>query len=360
MRAHYQTNKEPGLLNQSDGLMRNNKGSEITFNSWGCSEQPGAKVESDKMVKLKNLLIINRKLLIYRSIILMVLLMLGATSLWAQGPYPNTGAHTVCIGQIEPYGVINTTGSTYAWSIIPLTGGNGTVAPGNSNLTSVTWTNVGTCNLQVIETNSAGCLGTPVQILITVTPNNTINLTSAVGTNAQTVCVGIPITNITYATTGATGATVTGLPTGVTGAWLANVVTISGTPTVAGAALTYTVTLTGGCGNVTTTGTIAVTANNTVTLTSAVGTNAQTVCVGIPITNITYATTGATGATVTGLPTGVTGAWLANVVTISGTPTVAGAALTYTVTLTGGCGNVTTTGTIAVSILPATSPIYHN
>ena len=47
--------------------------------------------------------------------------------------------------------------------------------------------------------------------------------------------------------------------------------TISGTPTVAGAALTYTVTLTGGCGVITTTGTIAVTANNTVTRTSAAG-----------------------------------------------------------------------------------------
>ena len=67
------------------------------------------------------------------------------------------------------------------------------------------------------------------------------------------------------ATTGATGATVTNLPTGVTGTWAANVVTISGTPTVAGAALTYTVTLTGGCGVITTTGTIAVTPNNTVT-----------------------------------------------------------------------------------------------
>ena len=74
------------------------------------------------------------------------------------------------------------------------------------------------------------------------------------------------------ATTGATGATVTNLPTGVTGTWAANVVTISGTPTVAGAALTYTVTLTGGCGVITTTGTIAVTANNTVARTSAVGT----------------------------------------------------------------------------------------
>ena len=93
---------------------------------------------------------------------------------------------------------------------------------------------------------------------------NTIALSSAAGTDAQTVCINTAITNITYATTGATGATVTGLPAGVTGTWLANVVTISGTPTASGP-FTYTVTLTGGCGVITTTGTITVTANNTVT-----------------------------------------------------------------------------------------------
>ncbi|NLD62624.1 MAG: hypothetical protein GX646_01880, partial [Bacteroidales bacterium] len=97
-------------------------------------------------------------------------------------------------------------------------------------------------------------------ILVDISPNNTITLNSAPTTDAQTVCINTPITPITYATTGATGATITGLPTGVTGAWASNVVTISGTPTVAGAALTYTVSLTGGCGTISTTGTIAVTA----------------------------------------------------------------------------------------------------
>jgi gliding motility-associated-like protein len=101
---------------------------------------------------------------------------------------------------------------------------------------------------------------------ITVTPNNTVNRTSPAGTDAQTVCINTAITNITYATTGATGATVTGLPAGVIGSWLANVVTISGTPTAAGP-FTYTVTLTGGCGVVTTTGTITINAIPTVTIT---------------------------------------------------------------------------------------------
>ena len=182
---------------------------------------------------------------------------------------------------------------------------------------------------------------------ITVTPNNTIALTSATGTDAQTICIGSAITNITYATTGATGATITGLPAGVTGAWLADVITISGTPSAAGPA-TYSVNLTGGCGTITIAGTITVEANNTIAITSAAGTDAQTSCINTAISSIIYATTGATGATVTGLPAGVTAAWLADVLTISGTPTVPGPS-TYTVTLTGGCGTVTTTGTITVT-----------
>ncbi len=193
--------------------------------------------------------------------------------------------------------------------------------------------------------------GLPKTVTINVNPNNTISRTSAVGTDNQTVCVNTPITNITYATTGATGATITGLPAGVTGNWAANVVTISGTPSVtAGSPYNYTITLTGGCGAGTATGTIRVTPNNTISRTSAVGTDNQTVCVNTPITNITYATTGATGATITGLPTGVTGNWAANVVTISGTPSVtAGSPYNYTITLTGGCGTVTATGTISVT-----------
>jgi gliding motility-associated-like protein len=254
---------------------------------------------------------------------------------------------TLCINTVLTNITIATTGATGIGAATGLPAGVTASWLAGVITISGTPTASGTFNYSIPLTG--GCGAVNATGTITVTPANTLTLTSALATTAQTVCIGTPITNITYSTTGATGATVTNLPTGVTGAWAGNVVTISGTPTVAGAALTYTVTLTGGCGVVTTTGTIAVTANNTITRTSALATIAQTVCIGTPITNITYSTTGATGATVTNLPTGVTGAWAGNVVTISGTPTVAGAALTYTVTLTGGCGVITTTGTIAVT-----------
>jgi len=264
---------------------------------------------------------------------------------------------TICFGDTKNYSVngpgTGPVGSTYAWSVLePAFAGNITGNPTplvlNGNAITIDWgtTPAGTYTLQVVETNNS-CPGDPVDLTITINPTNTISLTSAVNTNSQTLCISNAITNITYATTGATGATVTGLPTGVNGVWAGNVVTISGTPSVSGS-FPYTVTLTGGCGTVTETGTIDVTPNNTIALTSAVNTDDQTLCISNAITNITYATTGATGATVTGLPTGVNGVWAGNVVTISGTPSVAGP-FNYTVTLTGGCGTITETGTINVT-----------
>lgn len=208
----------------------------------------------------------------------------------------------------------------------------------------------GVSRVELTYTTGSGTLctsSTRTPVSVTVSPVNTIALSSAAGTDAQTQCVNTAITNITYATTGATGATITGLPAGVSGGWASNVVTISGTPTVVGT-YTYTINLPGGCGATSTTGTITLLPNNTITLSSAAGTNAQTQCINTALTTITYATTGATGATVTGLPAGVSGSWAANTVTINGTPTNSGA-YTYTVSLAGGCTATSVTGTITVS-----------
>ena len=184
-------------------------------------------------------------------------------------------------------------------------------------------------------------------VISTVT--SSIILSSAAGTNNQSICNSTPITNITYATTGATGANVTGLPQGVGGNWNNNVFTISGTPTQAGT-FTYEVTLTGGCNPTKVQGTLVVNlTNNTIALTSAAGTNNQSSCRNATITNITYATTGATNATFNGLPSGVSGSWGNNTVTISGTPVPTSGEFNYTVSLTGGCGNITATGKITIN-----------
>lgn len=102
------------------------------------------------------------------------------------------------------------------------------------------------------------------------------------------------------------------------------------------------------------------TVNNTSTLSSASGTNAQTICLNSSITGISYNTKGATGASFSGLPTGVSGSWNNNIITISGTPSVVGT-FNYTASLTGGCGSVSSTGTITVNpIVSAITSITGN
>lgn len=243
-------------------------------------------------------------------------------------------SQTVCMNSAITNITMATTAATGATFTGLPAGVTGSWA-GNVATISGTPTVAGTYNYTV--TTTGGCPPATTTGTITVTPANTI----AAGTS-QTTCINSAITNITLATTGATGATFTGLPAGVTGSWAGNVATISGTPTVAGT-FNYTVTTTGGCPPATATGTITVTPLNTI----AAGTS-QTTCVNSAITNITLATTGATGATVTGLPAGVSGSWAGNIVTISGTPTASGT-FNYTVTTTGGCPPATTTGTITVT-----------
>ena len=87
---------------------------------------------------------------------------------------------------------------------------------------------------------------------------------------------------------------------------------------------------------------------NTITLTSALGTDNQTVCINNPIGGITYSYNNAI-PTLSGLPNGVNYTINNGVVTISGTPTTAGS-FNYTLSIPGNCGNVQTiTGTILVN-----------
>jgi hypothetical protein len=156
---------------------------------------------------------------------------------------------------------------------------------------------------------TGGCGAVNATGTITVTPNNTASAAST----TPTLCISTVLTDITHATTGATGiGTATGLPAGVTAAFASNTITISGTPTVSGT-FNYTIPLTGGCGAVNATGTITVTPNNTASAASTT----PTLCISTVLTDITHATTGATGiGTATGLPAGVTAAFASNTITI--------------------------------------------
>ena len=255
-----------------------------------------------------------------------------------------TDNQTICTNTSMSSVSYSTTGATGAsFSGLP-TGVNGNW---NANTVTISGTPSvsGSFNYTITLTGGNGVVTKTG--LIQVSTLNTVLLSSTIGTDNQTVCLNTSITNITYSTTGATGASFSGLPSGVNGSWSSNVATITGNAGIAGN-YTYTVTLTGGCGLVTQTGSIQVTPINTAILSSTIGTDNQTICLNTSITNITYSTTGATGASFSGLPSGSNGSWSSNIATITGIAGIAGN-YNYTVTLTGGCGVVTQTGTLTIS-----------
>ena len=121
-------------------------------------------------------------------------------------------------------------------------------------------TNSSTTIRVVIENGGCGTDGFIDVIVDCVPPTCTIDLASTAGTTNQVLCLGLPIENIVYTTTGsATGATVTGLPTGLTSVYNANTFTISGTPTQTGT-FNYTVTTVGCSVNASRNGTITIVA----------------------------------------------------------------------------------------------------
>ncbi len=208
-------------------------------------------------------------------------------------------------------------------------------------------------------TTAGNCTQTAVTGTITVTPNAFLGLSSANGSDNQTLCVNTALaTPITYTITGgATTATVTGLPAGITGSFTGTMLTISGTPTAISTqtvASTYTVTTAGTCSQTSVTGTITVTPKAFIALSSANGSDNQTLCVNTgTLSLITYTITGgATTATVTGLPAGITGSFSGTTLTIGGTPTAVSTQTltsTYTVTTAGTCSQTSVTGTITVT-----------
>ena len=228
------------------------------------------------------------------------------------------------------------------------------VAGNTLTITGTPTTSVGSPFNYSITTTGNSCIVATASGTITVKPDHTIVLTSPGATADQTVCINTPIIPIVYTLGGgATGATVTGLPTGVNFVVAGNTLTISGSPsTTVGSPFVYSITTTGNsCVTASAGGTITVNADHTIVLSSAAGTNVQSVCINTPITDITYTLGGgATGATVTGLPAGVTSSVAGNTLTITGTPTTTvGSPFNYSIATTGnGCIVATASGTITV------------
>lgn len=263
-----------------------------------------------------------------------------------------SGTQTVCIGGTRTF-TSTVSGGTWTTS-------NGAIATVNSSTGVVTGVAPGVATITYTVAGTGGCAAATATRNMDVRPNNTISLTSGAASTNQDLCINTAITNITYATTEATGVSATtGLPNGVTAAFAGNAgagtITISGTPVVSGT-FNYTVTMTGGCTAAinSASGTIIV-RENTIAIAPGSAPPSQAVCFNLsPLPTIQFTTTLATGATLAGnLPPGVTGVWDNNVLTISGTPTQSGT-FNYTFNLTGGCplgSKNDTSGTIIVNPL---------
>ncbi|WP_027124840.1 PKD-like domain-containing protein [Gelidibacter mesophilus] len=265
-----------------------------------------------------------------------------------------SGDATACQGDTKTYTVTGMSNQTsYLWTVPT----GATIISGSlTNSITVSYSPTATVGLDAVTvTGSNTCGDHTVTLPVTVNTAPTISLSSAAGTDSQTLCINTPITPITYAIGGgATSATLSGtLPAGVNSSFSAGVFTISGTPTSSGP-FNFTVTTTGGaCGTVDLSGTIQVDAEPTLTLTSVASSSNQILCILTPIANITYTVGGAADdASATGLPAGVAGSYASGVFTISGSPTVAGP-FNYTVTTSGSsCTPATITGTMTVNPLP--------
>ena len=256
-----------------------------------------------------------------------------------------TSPQTVCAGTAITDMVFTYTGAT---------GATATNLPAgltqSQNTTAHTLTISGTPTAEGTFTVTTTGATTPCQNVsttATVNISNPATLTPLTSRDAV-LCIEVPWNdNIQYSFGGtATGATVTGLPDGLAASVSGNVVTISGSPSVSVEAgeYTYTITTTGveePCENESLTGTISISTNATLVLSSASGTDNQSICLPGTFTNIVYTYGGgATGIDESqlraGLPAGLdfTVNTTAHTVTIYGTPTATGT-FNYTVATTG-------------------------
>ncbi len=205
----------------------------------------------------------------------------------------------------------------------------------------------GTTTPVVITATDATGNSTSITVYLT-TPTCTpcVTLTSAAGTDNQSLCRNASLTNITYSTksdiTGISNSGVAGansLPPGVSATYNAGVITINGTPTNANT-YNYSIPLVGGtCNSQNVTGTITVIANTTPTFTQLGPYCKDAIPASLPMSS-------------TNTPS-ITGTWNA---TIS-TATVGTQTYTFTPTSTA-APTCATTATMTITINDPTTPTF--
>lgn len=164
-------------------------------------------------------------------------------------------------------------GGTNTGGIAPTGGGNGGFGKYLYNGESGKIPGGGGGGSSILTAGSGGN-GANGKIIISWTNGPTITLTSALGTDQQSVFKNSAITKITYSIGGgATGASISGLPGGVTGLFSAGVFTITGTPSITGT-YNYTITTSGGSSVAKAFGSI------TVKSLLAINASATSICVG--------------------------------------------------------------------------------
>ena len=162
---------------------------------------------------------------------------------------------TLCVNTALTNITRTTTGATGIGTATGLPAGVTAAWASNTITISGTPTASGTFNYTIPLTGGCGTVNATGTITVNVN-------TAGAASSTPTLCVNAAMSNITHATTVATGiGTATGLPAGVSATWSGNVLTISGTPTATGT-FNYTIPLTGGCGSVNATGTIRVRTNS--------------------------------------------------------------------------------------------------
>jgi hypothetical protein len=231
-----------------------------------------------------------------------------------------SGTQTICSNGTTTFA---STVSGGAWS-----SGNTAVATINSSTGVVTPITAGTATMTYTITGTGGCSNATATRSVTVTAAPTAGTLSG----TQAVCIN---GTTTFASTVSGGS----WSSGNTAVATINSSTGVVTPVTAGTAtMTYTITGTGGCSNATATRTVTVTANPTAGTLSGT----QAVCIN---GTTTFDSTVSGGA----WSSGNTAVATINSSTGVVTPVAAGTAtMTYTVTGTGGCSNVSDTRILTV------------